>query len=196
MKRLGFIQRSLVTLLIVAATTTPHFAATTWRPIPPEELAQERSDIDPTASAVVLLREITIDNGDFEGAVHAYYVRTKVFDQKGVDALVQMQIPYDKGQRPRDIAARVVRRDGSIVQVDPKTIMTRDVVRVGREALRVKSFSYPALEPGCILEYQYKIYSDNVLLGMHLPMSDDHPVATARIRMKNFSLPGLGIQSI
>lgn len=187
--------RLLLACSLFLSTRNP-LAAADWRPITPEEFAAKRSPLDPSAGAVVLLREITIDNGDFDGAMQAYYVRIKVFDPQAIDALLQTEIPYAKNQRARNIAARVVRPDGTSVDVEPSAIFTREVVRIGREALRVKSFAFPALEPGCIIEYQYRIYSDDILLGMHLPMSDAYPIVTARIRMKNFSLPGLGIQSL
>lgn len=186
--------RCFLWLLSFALASPLSTRAASWREIPPAEFAAERSPVAPDAGAMILLREITIDNGDFDGVTQAFYVRIKVFDQKGIDALLQTQIPYERGQNLRGIAARVVRPDGTSIEVDKKSIFTREVVRVGREAVLAKSFSFPALEPGCIIEYQYRVYSDDILLGLHLPMSDDFPVSTTRIRLRTFGLPGLRVQ--
>jgi hypothetical protein len=67
---------------------------------------------------------------------------------------------------------------------------------VGKEAVSVKAFSFPGLEPGCIAEYRYRILSDDVAAGLRINLDDHYPVALARIRIRPFSYPDLSIKMI
>lgn len=183
---------TLVAFLLVLVASFAEAAK--WRPISPEDFAAAPPEFDPTAGAVILLREITIDNGDFDGLEQSTFVRIKVFDRKGIDALLLTRIPYAREQPLRGLAARVVRPDGSAIEVGKDDIFTRELLRVGREALLAKSFSWPALEPGCIIEYQYRVRTPGFAWGMQLELADVHPTRLARIRLR--PLPIFGTQSL
>jgi hypothetical protein len=171
-------------------------AAGGWKPITEAERTIESSGLDTSAGAIVLLREISVDDSDAGGTEVDYYIRVKVLSAKGVEALNKTEIPFDRDHSIRNLAARVIKADGTIVEVEKKAFFTREVVKVGKEAVSVKAFSFPGLEPGCIAEYRYRIMSDDALGGMRLNLDDDYPVARARIRIRPFSYPGLSIKMI
>lgn len=171
-------------------------AARGWKPITEADWTIESSGLDTSAGAIVLLREISVDDSDLGGTEADYYIRVKVLSAKGIESLNKTEIPFDRDHSIRSLAARVIKADGTIVEVEKKAFFTREVIKVGKEAVSVKAFSFPGLEPGCIAEYRYRIVNEDALGGLRLNLNDDYPVALARIRIRGFSFPGLSIKMI
>jgi hypothetical protein len=79
-----------------------------------------------------------------------------------------------------DIAARVIKPDGTIVSLKKEDIFEREVIKSKRIKLLAKSFAVSGLETGSILEYQYREVKDyDSLDGQKLEFQRDIPVQRA-----------------
>lgn len=165
-----------------------------WKPVAPEELALDRPRVDPEAGVEILFREAEVDDSSAnETKVHTY-VRLKVFDARGVEALDKIEIVEARDTPVINITARVIRPDGTIVEVDRNSIYAREIVRRGSQRLRAKAFSFAALEPGCIAEYQWDEISGDGIGGLQLYFADRFPAQRVRFRIKPFNYDNRGYQ--
>jgi len=190
------IARHLVSCLLASLLCTALDAAPSWRPITDEDQNIETSGVDTSAGAIVLLREISVDDSDLGGTEIDYYIRVKVLSEKGVEALNKTEIPFTRDRSIRGLAARVVKADGTSIEVEKKAFFTREIIKTGNQTISVKAFSFAGLEPGCIAEYRYRVRSSDALGGMRITLDDVLPVALIRIRVRPFNYPGLWIQTI
>jgi hypothetical protein len=200
MSDLSSVSASLPRLLQVAigcwlgATFASPLAAAFWKPLTPDDLALTRSRVDVDAGVEVLFRETVIDDSLDEVTNYHTYVRLKVFNARGVAALDKVEIVETRDAPILNIVARVVRPDGSIIEVDRDTIHAREIVRHGSVRVKAKAFSPPALEPGCIVEYQWDEESENSIAGLQLYFQDRFPAARVRFRIKPFNYDERGYQ--
>ena len=127
-----------------------------WRPIAPEELQAKTPVVEPDADAEALFWEVKIDNSSSDGFTRKHYVRVKIFTERGREKFSKFDIPFLKGLKIRDLAARVVKPDGSSVEIGKDDIFEREIVRASGLKVKAKSFAVPGIEPGVIVEYRYK----------------------------------------
>jgi hypothetical protein len=85
-----------------------------------------------------------------------HYVRIKVFNERGRDSQSKVELPYYGNHQIKDIAARVVKPDGTIVELKKDDVFDRTVVKVSGLKVKVKSFALPSVEPGSIVEYRWR----------------------------------------
>jgi hypothetical protein len=122
-------------------------------PVNPQELAMKQDASNPTGSAVILYRESNTNN--IENVKSEYY-RVKIFSEAG-KKYADVEIPYDKEVfNVYDVKARTIRPDGSIVPFNGK-VFDKVLAKRGGLNVQAKAFSLPNVEPGCILEYRYKV---------------------------------------
>lgn len=143
-------------ILFIASAVTAYSWEPQWRDITPEELAMTEPKLDPEAGAEVLIKEMRVDDVDRKKATFETYVRIKVFDERGVEALKPINVEVYHKRRITNIAARVIKPDGTSVYLDPKDVYTRELYQRNEVRVRANSFSLPGLEPGCIVEYQWE----------------------------------------
>ncbi len=75
------------------------------------------------------------------------------------------------------VAARVIKPDGTIVELKPEDIFEREIVKSGSVKVKAKSFAVPGIEPGVIVEYQYKeIFKNDSATGERLVFQRDIPM--------------------
>ena len=108
---------------------------------------------------------------------YSHYVRVKIFTERGREKFSKFDIPFTKGRKIENVAARVIKSDGSIVELQPGDIFERDIVTVRKIKIKAKSFAVPGIEPGVIVEYQYEeaIKNDSVS-GERLTFQSDIPM--------------------
>jgi Domain of Unknown Function with PDB structure (DUF3857) len=123
--------RAPIVALAALLSFGPAFgAAITWEAIPREELALTEPSVGSDAGVEVLFRETSVDESDDDVTITRTHVRYKVFDQRGVEALQKIDIRYDSNEaRMTSIGARVIKTDGTVVDVERKSFFTREVVR-------------------------------------------------------------------
>jgi hypothetical protein len=140
--------------------------------------------VDPNAGAEVLVWRVHVvdellSNSDLQRVLY-HYVRLKIFDQKGAEKVATIDLTYRDRSSILDLSGRTVKADGSIVELDRKTIYKRDLVRAGGRKLKAVSFAMPGVEPGAIVEYRWKEDQDDGRI-MYLRMNFQREFPVQRV---------------
>jgi hypothetical protein len=164
----------LVTLQTAFAGDEP------WREVTPAELQSKAPKVEPDADAEAIFWEVRIDDSASDELSMKHYVRVKIFTERGREKYSKFDIPFVKGEKKiKDIAARVIKPDGTIIEILPKDIFEREIINANKVKIRAKSFAVPNIEPGVIVEYRYKeVIEDAGANGMPLEFQKDIPVQT------------------
>ncbi|HZR30211.1 MAG TPA: DUF3857 domain-containing protein [Terriglobales bacterium] len=152
MKRIcGSVAMACFGLMLAVAGIAKTASAQEWQPISKEDLALKDNPASPGADAMLLYRENSVDAT--ESAVYEYK-RIKIFTEGG-KKWGDVEVPFVKNRYDiKDIRARTIRPDGSIVNFDGK-VYEKEVYKSGGFKVLVKAFSLPEVQPGCIIEYKY-----------------------------------------
>lgn len=114
----GFLISRRSGLILAAALCLTHFSsarADDWLPISPNELRATSEPLAPNAAAIYLYRQIDRDDSNHWEKV---YIRIKVLTDEG-RSFGNVSIVFDKNAESiRDIEARTIRADGTIVDFD------------------------------------------------------------------------------
>src|SRR3954469_21421340 len=148
-----------VLLLFLVCSLLPAFshAKDEWLPITPADLNFK----DPGGRAAVILYFQSDTNDQI--SEESIYVRQKILTEEG-KKYGDIELPYLKNfSRVEEIKARVVQLDGSILPFDGK-IYDKVVVKSKTLKVQVRAFTLPALQPGSIIEYRYKLRMDARML--------------------------------
>ncbi len=197
--------RFALALLVVSATfVAPVFAAgdNDWLPIEAQHLALKAPVVEKDADAEALFWQVRVadlaEGGDTRNVIDNY-IRIKIFNERGREAKSKIELPYLNGSKIKDISARTIKPDGSIVELDKKDIFDKTVVRYGNLKLKAKSFAMPAVEPGAIIEYRWREVSDYIKDYLRLNMQQDVPVQLITYSIKPLVHPyfpyGMRVQS-
>lgn len=156
-----------------------------WRPIEAADLALKEAVVEPHADAEAIFWDIRIDDGGDNSLVLNHYVRIKIFTERGRDQHSKVDIPYFSGTKVQDIAARTIKPDGTIVELAKNDIVEKMVVKISGFKLKTKTFAFPGIEPGAIIEYKWK----EIIFGasaqdMRLQFQLDIPVQSITYRIK------------
>lgn len=148
-----------------------------WREVTPAEIQMKSPKVEADADAEAIFWEIRIDDSSSDELSMKHYVRVKIFTERGREKYSKFDIPFVKGIKIKDIAARVIRADGSIVEITSKDVFEREIVKAGKAKVKAKSFAIPNIEPGVIVEYRYReVIDDAGAVGMDLAFQRDIPV--------------------
>ena len=129
-----------------------------WLPITPEDLALKDNPASKGANAMILYRSSDVNEkyAATDGAYITDYYRIKIFTQEGTDQ-GNVEIPFRKDSADiKDLRARTIKPDGTIVNFTGKPFEKTIEKRSGEKIL-AKTFTLPDVQPGCIIEYKYKI---------------------------------------
>lgn len=143
--------------LISTAGLAPRlFAYDDWQPISSEELKMTAEPAAPGASAIVLYREESSD--DNENERYSYY-RIKILTDEG-KKYADVKIPYDNQYfHVTDVKARTIHADGTIVLFDGK-LLDGTLLKGRHVRVLEKTFSFPDVQVGSIIEYKYRLRWD------------------------------------
>ncbi|HEY0658486.1 MAG TPA: DUF3857 domain-containing protein [Pyrinomonadaceae bacterium] len=176
----------LFSLLLVCSQTI--FAGDEWRPVTSGELQMKTAKVEPDADAEAIFWEIRIDDSSSEELARNHYVRVKIFTERGREKYSKFDIPFTKGIKIKNIAARVIKADGTITEITNKDIFEREIIKAGKVKIKAKSFAIPNIEPGVIVEYRYReVIDDAGAMGMDLPFQKDIPVQDLAYYYKPYS---------
>src|ERR1041385_7740267 len=133
-------------LLVIAmlAETGTHWSKVSagseeWRPVDPADLALKAAVVEPNADAEAIFWDIRIDDGGENDLVLNHYVRIKIFTERGRDQNSKIDIPYVDGIKIKDVAARTIKPDGTIVELAKVDILEKTVVKGSGLKLRTKT---------------------------------------------------------
>ena len=171
--------------LVISASAYP--VGEEWRAVTPEELAMKTPKVEPDADAEAIFWEVRIDDSSDDLSMQ-HYVRVKIFNDRGREKYSKLDIPFTRKTKIKDIAARVIKPDGSPVEITKQDVVEKEVIKAGGIKLKVKSFALPNLEIGSIVEYRYReVVSEAGAAGMHLKFQRDIPVQTLTYYYKPYS---------
>jgi hypothetical protein len=140
-------------------------------------LDMKTPQVEADADAEAIFWEVRLDNRKSDRLFYSHYVRVKIFTERGREKFSKFDIPFMKGKKVEDVAARVIKPDGTIIELAPSDIFERDIVQVGKIRVRAKSFAVPGIEPGVIVEYRYKeTFKNDSADGERLYFQRDIPI--------------------
>ena len=132
-----------------------------WEKIDEAELARTSYEEAPEAPAVILFDRGKIDIGFIRGTheiniVSDKYRRIKILNEKGYEH-ADVRIRHYEEEKIDNLEARTILPDGKKIKLDKKEYH-KNLLRKGGGAGDYYEiiFTFPALEPGCIIEYKYE----------------------------------------
>lgn len=167
-----------------------------WREVSPAELQMKTSQVEPGADAEAIFWEVRLDDSSSDNLSRSHYVRVKVFTERGREKYSKFDIPFYKGLKIKDLAARIIKSDGTITEIKKDDIFEREIVKANGIKIKAKSFAVPNIEPGVIIEYRYKeVIGDAGAKGLHLEFQRDIPVQNLSYYYKPYNNREPGYQS-
>ena len=171
-----FARLSILCLLLTVSHTI--FAQDKeWREITPAELAMKTPKVEADADAEAIFWEVRVDDKKIGKLSYNHYVRVKIFTERGREKFSKFDIPFFKGKKVEDVSARVIKSDGSIVNLQPSDIYEREIIKANKIKVKAKSFAVPGIEPGVIVEYKYsESFKNDSAAGERLLFQRDIPM--------------------
>lgn len=177
-----------ISILAFALVPVAHAQDKDWRAVTPEELQMKTGKVESDADAEAIFWDIRIDDSSEQDLSRQHYVRVKIFTERGREKYSKFDIPFANGTKIKDLAARVIKADGSILDIKKEDILEREIVRANGLKIKAKSFAVPNIEPGVIIEYKYKEAINNAsAMGLKLEFQHDIPVQTLSYYYKPFN---------
>ena len=130
-----------------------------WTAPTPEELSMTSIPEVPGAAAVYLFKEELADDGLH---MQSFYYRIKILTEGGKD-LANVELPFAAGEAGftmENISGRTIHPDGTIIPFTGKPY-EKVVEKMQGYKIKVKVFSLPAVEVGSIIEYRYRMHTDD-----------------------------------
>ena len=148
--------KSVFPVVILLVCLQAASAQVQWRRVSQAELDMKTPKVEADADAEAIFWEVRLDDEKRKKMYYSHYVRVKIFTERGREKYSKFDIPFTKGRTIEEVAARVIKPDSEIVELAPGDIFEREILKSGKFYVRAKSFAVPAIEPGAIIEYQYK----------------------------------------
>ncbi len=148
------------------------------------------SVVEKDADAEAIFWEVRVDDGDPGELVFTNYVRVKVFTDRGKESLSQIDLEYWRDSKIKDIVARTIKPDGTIVELKKDDIHERTIVKKSGLKLKAKSFAMPGVEPGAIVEYRWReVYANEDASYVKLEFQRDIPVRSVTYLVRPYTGP-------
>jgi hypothetical protein len=140
----------------------------------------------PGAPAIILFREVYRDDRGQTAHEDDYY-RIKILTEEGRKyADIEIRLDKDVG-KVTGIHARTIKPDGSIVDFDGKAF-TKSIVKARGVKYLAKTFTLPAVQPGCVIEYYYTIdLSEDFIIASHWIVSDELFTKAAKFSLNPYT---------
>jgi len=191
---------SLITCLTLASFVLSPTKSTAfgddWKPVTPEELKLTAEQVSPNSDAAILFSETYIDDSDFGGVTFSEYIRIKVFNDRGVEQAANRSVSYFNDERIKDIKARTIKPDGSVVELKKEDIHEKTLIKISKGSLKEKNFTMPNVSPGSIVEYRYKRTSGNDLSRFTFDIQQDFFAREVSVYIKPFEYENKGMRWI
>lgn len=147
-----------------------------WRDITPSEIQMKSPKVETDADAEAIFWEVRVDDSG-ENLIMKHYVRVKIFTERGREKYSKIDVPFLKGMKIKEIMARVIKADGSIVEINKNDVFEREIIKSGDIKVKAKSFAVPNIEPGVIVEYRYQeVYPRSSANNMRMTFQHDIPI--------------------
>jgi Domain of Unknown Function with PDB structure (DUF3857) len=128
--------------------------AAAWPPVSKEELELKDNPLSPGETAMILYREIQTDSAK---SLETHFTRVKIFKEDG-KKYANIEIPYlEKELEVQNIQGRIIKPDGQTIDFGG-AVYDRIVAKTKRFKINVKSFTFPDVQLGSIIEYSYQLH--------------------------------------
>lgn len=175
-----FLSFGLFAVLTCSIPTSHAAAKPKWKDIDKALLADTQGIVDPEAPSETVFWEVRVTDTYEADKVRSevfHYMRVKVFNERGRDMESQVEIPYEQGQRVEVLGGRTIRPDGSVVELKSDAVFDRTTMKSAGLKGRAKSFAMPAVEPGSVIEYQWRnIRHSDYLWSVFIPAQRATPI--------------------
>lgn len=186
----------IVPALLLALSLLSPAHAYKWEDISPDDLAATECELDPSAPAEVLYKEIIYDLTDNNIRIIKFHIRTKIYDKSALDQARRTKFWYFNYYKAANIDARVIKPDGSYIEVEEKDIVTQTESRKNGDTLRSTTISIPQVEVGDIVEYRYRKIMDEYyyLPKDEVSFQEEWPIRKLHLKMKPYVYRGDGFK--
>lgn len=183
--------------VIACSIHAPSAPAESWEAIP-RDLPKTVAGIDTSADAEAVFWRIRVEDvwdGNVLYSDQSQYLRIRIFNERGQTSQSQVSIPYDSRTKILDLQARVVRPDGSVLEIPRKSIFERTVLKAGGRKIQEKTFAAPDLKPGSLLEYRWTERNyDRLANYLRLDLQKEIPVRLLELKVKPLADPDVRFQ--
>ena len=185
--------RSTLLTFAIIFTASSLFAVD-WKPISDAELLLKSPIVDKDADAEAIFWEVKVFD-EFKGqdfqTSQMHYIRIKVFNERGRER-AKVEVVYTDRQNISGIAGRTIKPDGTVVELKKDAIFNKDVVKGKGVKVRTRSFTLPDVQPGDIIEYQWRQTTQNQVSNyLRLYLQRDIPIHSVRYLVKPLSVSWL-----
>jgi len=149
-------------------------------------LALKAPTVEKDAAAEVILWEVFVDLSSKRTTL-SNYICIKVFAELGKESQSKIELPYLNKTKIEDISARTIKANGTIVDLNPASIIEQTIIKTKGIKLKAKSFAMPALETGDLIEYRWREVREAGPF-VRLPFQRNIPVQTVKYTLKTPSL--------
>ncbi len=136
-------------LYLALLMLVPDVRAQEWGHVTDEEWAMEAPLLYREANALILF-----DHGEMEVSTEGIrikrHVRMKVLNNAGIDEIGDCSFVYEDGDKIKSLKAQTILPDGEKHEVGGRQFYTKE-----SKSKRIKTFSFPKVQEGCILEFKY-----------------------------------------
>jgi hypothetical protein len=186
--------------LVLLVCSSPA-AAADWKPVAREELSLAAPMVDKNADAEALFWDVRItdefSSSGMPQTVYEQYLRIKVFTDRGREMNATVDIPYMGGTRVSDVAARTLKANGRIIELNKRDVRERTIVKMSGLKMKAVSFAIPDLERGDVLEYRWKeIYYDSLATYLRLPFWREIPCVEVNYFVSPLEIPGFRMRAM
>jgi transglutaminase-like putative cysteine protease len=148
-----------------------------WLPLDLSDPALKAPVVEKDADAEVIFWDVRLDDHLIDGLAFYNYLRIKVFTERGRALESKVDITFAGNFQIENIAARTIKPDGTIVDLNRDDIFDRTIVKLGGAKVKAKSFAMPGVEVGSIIEYRWhEIRPQRIAYYIRLPFQRDIPV--------------------
>ncbi len=167
-----------------------------WDEISQEELAATECTFDTSAEAEVLFKSLIYDLTDNNIRVIKTHIRTKIYDKSALDRARRTKFYYYNYYKAANIHARVIKPDGSYIEVDDKDVVTQTESKKNGDTLKSTTISIPQVEVGDIVEYKYRRVMDEYyyLPKDQVSFQEAWPIRKLELKMKPYVYKGAGFK--
>jgi hypothetical protein len=164
----------------------PALANQGFQPVSPEELKMMGEPLAPGAPAIILYRQVDRDDNSRTSHEDNYY-RIKILTEEG-RRYADIEIPFVKGDdNVIGIHARTIRPDGSIRDFGGQ-VFEKTVEKSRGRKIVVKTFTFPEVEVGSVLEYYFTYdLKEYALFDSHWILTDELFTKDAKFSLKPYA---------
>lgn len=175
-----------------------------WRPVTPAELQLKSPKVEAGADAEAIFWEVRVDDDLGSGfqTTLDHYLRVKIITDRGRDEYAKVDIPYGRFSEVeisvKDILARTINPDGTIVNVASTDIFDKEIVKGKGLRYKARSFVFPGVAAGSIVEYRWKeIRRNSLSFYVRLMLAREIPVQSVKYYIRPATLRlGMRVHSI